>query len=166
MTNEQIKQNAEQYALKKTLISTDSFHGMAESYLEGAHSRDEEIKRLENRLALFNDDLDKALYRKEKFRHKNQRAQQHIKYLKAKLDKPSNPWISVEERLPEKTRNLSPFPDEYDEKVVLVINKQGGKRLAYRDYKGVWRDDYNCEIVNQNYARITHWMPIPQLPKE
>lgn len=78
---------------------------------------------------------------------------------------PKNPWISVEERLPEKTRNLSPFPDEYDEKVVLVINKQGGKRLAYRDYKGVWRDDYTCEIVNQNYARITHWMPIPQIKK-
>ena len=73
-----------------------------------------------------------------------------------------DPWISVEERLPEKTRNLSPFPDEYDEKVVLVINEQGGKRLAYRDYKWVWRDDYTCEIVNQNYARITHWMPIPE----
>lgn len=44
MTNEEIKQNAEAYALKRTLVSTDSFHGMAENYIAGAHSRDEEIK--------------------------------------------------------------------------------------------------------------------------
>lgn len=50
MTEEQIKQNAEKYALKKTLISTDSFHGMVENYLAGAHSRDEEIKELKTEL--------------------------------------------------------------------------------------------------------------------
>ena len=114
MTDEQIKQNAE--------TAYPGFEDLQTVHIEGAHSRDEEVKE---------------------------------------LDQLRNPWISVEDRLPEKTRNLSPFPDEYDEKVVLVINKQGGKRLAYRDYEGVWRDDYTCTIVNQNYARITHWMPIP-----
>ena len=50
MTKEQIKQNAEAYAIKKTLTSTDSFHGMVENYLAGAHSRDEEIKELKEEL--------------------------------------------------------------------------------------------------------------------
>lgn len=57
MTEEQIKQNAEQYALKKTLISTDSFHGMAESYLEGAHSRDPEIEELKKRIESLKDEV-------------------------------------------------------------------------------------------------------------
>ena len=76
MTDEQIKQNAEQYALKKTLISIDSFHGMAESYLDGAHSRDEEIEQL--------------------------RKSYHDMFitLAHKVEQLRNPWISVEERLP------------------------------------------------------------------
>lgn len=46
MTDKQIEQNAEAYAIKKTLTSTDSFHGMVENYLAGAHSRDKEVKEL------------------------------------------------------------------------------------------------------------------------
>ena len=83
MTDEQTKQNAEEYA-KKIYPYTVGKAAAIRDFIAGAHSRDEEVKE---------------------------------------LDQLRNPWISVEERLPEKTRNLSPFPDEYDEKVVLVINK-------------------------------------------
>lgn len=151
MTEEQIKQNAEEYAnthkytldeLNNSILTVDEIVRLA--YIAGAHSRDEEVNQLENALRNVNE---------------------YCHQLRNKVYELRNPWISVEDRLPEKTRNLSPFPDEYNEMVVLVINKQSGKRLAYRDYKGVWRDDYTCEIVNQNYAKITHWMPIPELTK-
>jgi septal ring factor EnvC (AmiA/AmiB activator) len=157
MTNEQIKQNAEEYYQKLDSITIEdprepNVNSIIDAYTAGAHSRDEEIKRLENRLALLNDDLDKALYRKEKFRQKNQRAQQHIKYLQAELKQLRNPWISVEERLP-----------DIGQKVITITNK--GKMLLVarttqppHKEEGGWRWEHYI-------GKVTHWMPIPKLEK-
>lgn len=57
MTDEQIKQNAEDYALKRTLVSTDSFHGMVENYLAGAHSRDPDIEELKKQIESLEDEV-------------------------------------------------------------------------------------------------------------
>lgn len=65
---------------------------------------------------------------------------------------PQNHWISVADRLPEK---LNKFFSDF----VLVMYTRGGK-----PYPFITRYDYECgmwEIEN-----VTHWMPIPELPKE
>ena len=56
-------------------------------------------------------------------------------------------WISVKEKLPE------------DDAMVLVWEKQG---FAYNDklVNGVWKYGSLCDAI------ITHWMPLPEGPKE
>ena len=85
MTDEQIKQNAEEYAKAHTpLDNWETDKALAKfAFISGAHSRDEEIKELEDR----NKVLDMNL------------VEQQLENLQL-----SNPWISVEERLPEKGR--------------------------------------------------------------
>lgn len=70
---------------------------------------------------------------------------------------PKSPWISVEERLPDR------LPAKFANwsKEVFVSVKRGREYRAYVDkyshiYKtwGVFGDE------------VTHWMPIPELPKE
>lgn len=68
-----------------------------------------------------------------------------------------NPWISVEERLPD--RHPAKFVNWSKE--VFVAVKRGREYRAYVDkyshiYKtwGVFGDE------------VTHWIPIPELPKE
>lgn len=57
MTDEQIKQNAEEYYDKLDLITIEvenEPNSIVEAYVAGAHSRDEEIKHLEEQLKLNN----------------------------------------------------------------------------------------------------------------
>ena len=56
-------------------------------------------------------------------------------------------WISVKDRLPE------------DEKSVLVITKNGKPWVAHYDLK--WRG-----WRTSGSTTITHWMPLPEPPKE
>ena len=57
-------------------------------------------------------------------------------------------WIPVTERLPEK-----------EDEAVIVWEKQG---FALID----WRHDNKWAILDNNYGIATHWMPLPELPKE
>ena len=52
MTNEEIKEEAELYAWKKIKRKSDKqfTQALVEAYLEGAHSRDEEIKDLRQKV--------------------------------------------------------------------------------------------------------------------
>ena len=133
MTKEQIKQNAEAYAIKKTLTSTDSFHGMVENYLAGAHSRDEEIECIKNEATAI---MDEACA------------------LKTELNKLRNPWISVEERLPEEDKDNKGYSVE-----VIGLFLDGSVCKCYCGIEeGIWFfvDGWTCD-------RPTHWMPMPKL---
>lgn len=61
-------------------------------------------------------------------------------------------WIPVDERLPEKQVD-----------VVALSNKNGGYMFAgYRGYiSGEWMENGAMHIGD-----VTHWMPLPQPPKE
>lgn len=67
-----------------------------------------------------------------------------------------NPWISVDERLPEPERE------------VIIVNKRKQIDIDFLTDDGEdgyywWKSD---EIICSDDDKITHWMPIPQLPKE
>ncbi len=65
-------------------------------------------------------------------------------------------WVRVEDRLPEKDAE------------VLVTNIKGWmhlqKALYYHDYKLFLA--FNPDSVQKYILQVTHWLPIPQLPKE
>ena len=60
-----------------------------------------------------------------------------------------SPWISVEERMPEKVNKF--LSDE-----VLVRYLRGGKEYTFVTH-------YDYEYQTWNIPNVTHWMPIPQL---
>lgn len=61
-------------------------------------------------------------------------------------------WISVKKRLPDKADDLS---------IMLVW------RSIEHDYDTVrWRYQQGWDCVIQDKSTITHWMPLPELPKE
>jgi hypothetical protein len=63
MTDEQIKQNAEEYAHKVNVFAEDEdiYLAAKNGYVSGAHSRDEEIERLKNEATNFIKMLTKLL---------------------------------------------------------------------------------------------------------
>ena len=69
---------------------------------------------------------------------------------------PKSPWISVEDRLPE------------PEKDVIIINKRKNTDIDHLTDDGEgnyywWKSD---DTIWCEDDKITHWMPIPELPKE
>ena len=58
-------------------------------------------------------------------------------------------WVSVDERLPEESLNSVLGWDGYRERCVFV-----------QYYKGEWI------LGNHESVKVTHWMPLPQPPKE
>ena len=75
---------------------------------------------------------------------------------------PKSPWISVEERLPEATDKFGSSEN------VLILGKNGWRTVAMycipenKWYLSVGAIQGDCEYPFE----ITHWMPIPKLPKE
>ena len=72
------------------------------------------------------------------------------------FETPQSPWISVEERLPE------------PEKEVIILNKRKHIDIDFLTDDGDdrcywWKSD---ETIWCDDDEITHWMPIPELPKE
>ena len=61
-----------------------------------------------------------------------------------------SPWISVEERLPEKTGEF------YSDLVLCRYTRRG------REFCNVSRYDYYFD--EWLIGNVTHWMPIPELP--
>ena len=83
MTEEQIEQNAEEYSKKNYGIPFEDNSSMnveisEESYIAGAHSRDEEVKRLYNSLEHF----------------------------RSIINNLRNPWISVEDEKPAEEKDV------------------------------------------------------------
>lgn len=74
-----------------------------------------------------------------------------VKMLTKQLNELRNPWISVKERLPE------------DDDLVLTIY------WVHKDFYSIELSSYNPETREWDCGefgyRISHWMPIPELPK-
>lgn len=85
MTDEQIKQNADAFAMKVAeshiIEKRPAYVAAFNTFMAGAHSRDEEVNQLENALRNVNE-----------YCHK----------LRNKVYELRNQWISVEDRLPKK----------------------------------------------------------------
>ena len=77
-------------------------------------------------------------------------ALEYITQLEARVPK----WISVKDRLPE------------DQRSVLTVNGHGEIRImglwSKRGDEWIW--EHNDRMMN--YNDITHWMPLPGIPKE
>ena len=76
---------------------------------------------------------------------------------------PKSPWISVEEDLPCNNPNNIHFGFT---NTVLVIDEENNTYIAFmvkdKDNKWSWDSADNFAFLHH----ITHWMPIPKLPKE
>ena len=66
-------------------------------------------------------------------------------------------WIPVTERSPEKN-------DDGSVNTVLVTNGYI-QHMAYFEH-GIWRFTENGEMKEPMFYDITHWMPLPEPPKE
>ena len=75
---------------------------------------------------------------------------------------PKSPWISVEEDLPCNNPNIIHFGFT---NTVLVIDEENNTFIAFmvrdKDNKWSWDSADNFAFLHS----ITHWMPIPKLPK-
>ena len=74
-------------------------------------------------------------------------------------------WISVNEKLPENDYNKH----WKDRKRYLVITKPTGlMQVAEFGCKehGWWIDSHDCVMSAANFKKVTHWMPLPEPPKE
>ena len=62
-------------------------------------------------------------------------------------------WISVKDRLPEEAADI-----------IVYTTK---KRIAFGYlYDGHFRDEEHEIMANWNIGEVTHWMPLPEPPKE
>lgn len=108
---------------------------------KGAHSRDEEIKELEQALAFTEDVVDTQ---------------------KKELDKLRNPWISVEERLPEQER------DEDGNKIGMSVEVFIRTEFVDNNHTYVHYGRSRCYFKSDGGHEwqtpdVTHWMPIPDI---
>ena len=139
MTDEQIKQNAEEYASTKEMHSPRSQDVeldklmIIEDYIAGAHSRDEEIKELQKDVH----DFEQALAC----------AEDVVDIQRKELKQLRNPWISVEERLPEEPLTICAVWLKGDDLVPRISLYDSGRFLLLP-----------VDVT------VTHWMPIPETP--
>ena len=150
MTDEQILQNADKYAgnsAKHMQQPYEEYKLRYDAYIEGAHSRDEEIGRMNTTIHLYANQI--ALLRKE-------------------IDQLRNPWISVEDRLPEKAIGLYELEEDEQHKMVLIKTANGSLYSGYLDAEEIWRAftvpyKGTYPIAAITWSRVTHWMPIHEL---
>lgn len=65
-------------------------------------------------------------------------------------------WVSVDDRLPE---------ENHDGSVNAVLVTDGFVQHMAYFARGEWRFAESGEIKEHMWYSITHWMPLPQLPK-
>lgn len=68
-----------------------------------------------------------------------------------------NRWIPCAERMPEDEQEVLVFVKGDFENSISFIT------TAYNDSDGDWVSDYDGEVID---SKITHWMPLPEPPKE
>ena len=73
-------------------------------------------------------------------------------------------WISVEKRLPE-----NDYGNHWKERQhYLVMTEPSGlmrvARFGSKEFPW-WIDSHDTVMTSANYAKVTHWMPLPEAPK-
>ncbi len=73
-------------------------------------------------------------------------------------------WISVEEK-------GRPAPNNPDDNGVFLVASTYGVRTAWIMPYGCFQDvatntDEGCLDWNDNEYKVTHWMPLPELPQD
>lgn len=167
MTQEQIKENANEFAThingEKSPFSSREY----EAYIAGAHSRDEEIKELKHKIKSIEEDRRIC-----------------ITNLLKECDRLRNPWISVEDRLPEENCVVFVSLDgtEYlsahyrvKSKRFVTVSKDKQTLVEVRKSTATYTVCGDCIKEERLYSEgqreditslVTHWMPIPQIEKE
>lgn len=139
MTDEQIKQNAKEYAHKVNVFAEDEdiYLVAKDGYVSGAHSRDEEVEILQNQIEELSEQL--------KMNAEN-------------IQKLRKPWINVDERLPEEEADNISIP-------VAAITNKGYWFKGQYDYDNKdWffsEDPDHLDFETDEF--VTHWMPIPKV---
>lgn len=141
MTDEQIIQNAKNFAINETEGLAIKYFPCEKGYIAGAHSRDEEIYDLKRDIK----DLQKMVkMRSDAF-----------ECARKEIERLSNPWISVEERLPEKGQPCF--------LVNFHVRRCGYGKFYKGDGMARWeRIEGDSTMIYYLHA-VTHWMPIPEL---
>lgn len=79
--------------------------------------------------------------------------------LRAKLEQ--SDWISVEDRLPDKELKEYQRMNHGGDRIEVIVLIEGTDEATTLDYNGEdFVNDWNDPFV------VTHWMPLPQPPKE
>ena len=153
MTDEQIEQNAEEYAKKHYDIPFEDDSSMnvivsEESYIAGAHSRDDEIEHKNTAIKELGKVCGDLLVENLN--------------LKTDLYKLQNPWISVKNHLPEIFVDSKGIIHDFSVKV-LVTNENNPNYWHVAEYypdKNEW-----CCLEHPTYIidNVTHWMSIPNI---
>jgi hypothetical protein len=148
MTEEQIKQNAEKYADVFGRHMVD-YYGVKDAFIEGAHSRDEEIKELKEEIESLQEQYNTC------FDGFTKRGTKMGELMKENV-KLRNPWISVEDRLPMENPNNKGYSVE----VIGLFSDDCICKCDCSIEEGIWF----IGIITSDPP--THWMPIPQLKGE
>lgn len=152
-TDEQIKQNAKTYAELLTAGNKEHYRTIytaaKEGYKTGAHSRDDEIKHITRIATIYKEDAQDTMA--------------ECKRLHDIIDKLSNPWISVKDRLPERMTSI----DSNGVKIIDCCSKdvfgyddsyKMGRLVCYNHESEMW-ESHDAYTI----GKITHWMPVPKI---
>lgn len=161
MTDEQIKQAADAYAELLTAGNKEHYRAIyiaaKEGYETGAHSRDEEVEELQEEF----ESLRKGFYERG----------DKLKKLMLENNKLRNPWISVEERLPEKWKRIKVQSGTGEAcwawvSKTVFVNAEGwdnDPEKAFYDFDAkIWWSEFGDNIENL-FGTPEYWMPIPSL---
>ena len=74
-------------------------------------------------------------------------------------------WISVEDRLPEDTKQHILGGISLSDVVLVCLCEDNGKRFMATDSYVFKRDMWLSELTS-GHLKATHWMPLPELPEE
>ena len=80
---------------------------------------------------------------------------------------PISPWISVNDDLPCNHKDL--IENEYKTKKVLVVmrsDKSSSKNIEICYMTNQYSSIGNWYWINTLKTHVTHWMPLPELPKK
>ena len=156
MTDEQIKQNAEKCA--DGFIADSIFKRyLRDTYIAGAHSRDEEIKELKRKNVEYFQSMEYWQKRARKLYIRRIKQGEQMKELRDELDKLCNPWRDAKKELPEMTEETR----EYKESpAVFICFDDDTVGVAYYSYSWKRWESRGAGIPTPKY-----WMPISKLPK-
>ena len=74
-------------------------------------------------------------------------------------------WIPVTERLPKNDYGKHWKERKY---YLVRVNPSGLMYVAHYGYKEYdwWIDEHDCVLSATSFKEVTHWMPLPEPPKE